>query len=148
MSNLEHAKVWKCDVCGYEYRGSEPPEVCPQCGASRSQFKSNTSPAQRIVIVGAGIAGVSAAEAIREVNSSATVTLLSDEVRLPYSRMNLTRYLAGEVSLDKLDLHPQSWYQENQIDLYLNSPVTELDPKQKIVRLVDGREFAYDTLLL
>lgn len=148
MSNLEHAKVWKCDVCGYEYRGSEPPEVCPQCGANRSQFKSNTSPAQRIVIVGAGIAGVSAAEAIREVNSSATVILLSDEVRLPYSRMNLTRYLAGEVSLDKLDLHPQSWYQENQIDLYLNNPVTELDPKQKIVRLADGREFAYDTLLL
>ncbi len=62
--------------------------------------------------------------------------------------MNLTRYLAGEVSLDKLDLHPQFWYQENQIDLYLNSPVTELDPKQKIVRLADGREFAYDTLLL
>ena len=148
MSNLEHAKVWKCDVCGYEYRGSEPPEVCPQCGASRSQFNSNTSPAQRIVIVGAGIAGVSAAEAIRDDNSNATVTLLSDEAHLPYSRMNLTRYLAGEVSLDKLDLHPQSWYQENQIDLYLNSPVTELDPKQKIVRLADGREFAYDTLLL
>ena len=148
MSNLEHAKVWKCDVCGFEYRGSEPPEVCPQCGANRSQFNSNTSTAPRIVIVGAGIAGVSAAEAIREVNSSATVTLLSDEVRLPYSRMNLTRYLAGEVSLDKLDLHPRSWYQENQIDFYLNSPVTELDPKQKIVRLADGREFAYDTLLL
>ena len=148
MSNLEHAKVWKCDVCGYEYRGSEPPEVCPQCGADRSQFKINSSPAQRIVIVGAGIAGVSAAEAIREVNSSATVTLLSDEVRLPYSRMNLTRYLAGEVSLDKLDLHPQSWYEENQIDLYLNSPVIELDPEQKMVRRSDGRAFPYDTLLL
>ena len=65
MSNLEHAKVWKCDVCGFEYRGSEPPEVCRQCGANRSQFNSNTSPAPRIVIVGAGIAGVSAAEAIR-----------------------------------------------------------------------------------
>jgi len=91
---------------------------------------------------------VSAAEAIRDDNSNATVTLLSNEAHLPYSRMNLTRYLAGEVNLDKLDLHPQSWYQENQINLYLNSPVTELDPKQKIVRRPDGRAFAYDTLLL
>ena len=65
MSNSEQAKIWKCDVCGYEYRGSEPPDVCPQCGANRSQFKSSPSPVQRIVIVGAGIAGVSAAEAIR-----------------------------------------------------------------------------------
>jgi nitrite reductase (NADH) large subunit len=148
MSNSEQAKIWKCDVCGNEYRGSEPPETCPQCGAERVHFKSNASPVQRVVIVGAGIAGVSAAEAIRDDKSNGTVTLLSDEAHLPYSRMNLTRYLAGEVNLDKLDLHPQSWYQENQIELYLNSPVTTVDPMQKIVRLADGREFAYDTLLL
>ena len=148
MSNSEQAKIWKCDVCGYIYRGSEPPEMCPQCGAERVHFKSNASPVQRVVIVGAGIAGVSAAEAIRDDKSNATVTLLSDEAHLPYSRMNLTRYLAGEVNLDKLDLHPQSWYQDNQIELYLKSPVTTVDPKQKLVHLADGREFAYDTLLL
>jgi len=148
MSNLEHAKVWKCDVCGYEYRGSEPPEVCPQCGASRSQFNSNTSSTQRIVIVGAGIAGVSAAEAIRQEDASAQITLLSGEGRLPYFRMNLTRYLAGEVSLERLDLHSQAWYAENHINLHINAATTEINPDQKTVRLSDGREFQYDTLML
>jgi nitrite reductase (NADH) large subunit len=148
MSNSEQAKIWKCDVCKFEYRGSEPPETCPQCGTKRTHFKSSPSLPQRVVIIGAGIAGVSAAEAIREESSSTEVTLLSEETHLPYSRMNLTRYLAGEVSRDKLDLHPKCWYQENQIELYLNSPVTEIDPRQKILRLADERSFTYDTLLL
>jgi nitrite reductase (NADH) large subunit len=100
------------------------------------------------VIVGAGIAGLSAAEAIRQSDPSAEITLVSGEPRLPYFRMNLTRYLAGEVNREQMDLHPQAWYRENHIDLQLISPIVEVHPEQKRVRLSDGREFPYDTLLL
>jgi ferredoxin-thioredoxin reductase catalytic subunit len=32
-------KKWKCEVCGYEHSGNEPPDNCPKCGASKEMFK-------------------------------------------------------------------------------------------------------------
>ena len=31
-------KTWVCNVCGYTHQGEEPPERCPKCGATKSQF--------------------------------------------------------------------------------------------------------------
>jgi len=31
-------KTWICTVCGYRHEGEEPPEVCPDCGASKEKF--------------------------------------------------------------------------------------------------------------
>ncbi|MDR2428068.1 MAG: hypothetical protein LBD19_03935 [Endomicrobium sp.] len=32
-------KKWKCEICGYEHLGSEPPNSCPKCGAPKEMFK-------------------------------------------------------------------------------------------------------------
>ena len=36
--NLQKSKVWKCSVCGYIYKGEEPPEECSQCSSSSKEY--------------------------------------------------------------------------------------------------------------
>jgi nitrite reductase (NADH) large subunit len=117
-------KAWICVICGYIHYGDEPPDECPMCGAAREEFapyvEEVTQAAatnRRYVVIGAGVAGVSAAEALRKTDPAGEICLISDEPGLPYYRMNLTRYLAGELRADQLALHPETWYAEQWIDL-------------------------------
>jgi nitrite reductase (NADH) large subunit len=89
----------------------------------------------RVVIVGAGIAGVSAAEAVRKSAPTAEIVLISKEPCLPYYRLNLTRYLAGEVTAAQLDLHPAAWYSDREIQLMLNADVRGIDLAAKRLTL-------------
>jgi nitrite reductase (NADH) large subunit len=100
------------------------------------------------VIAGAGIAGISAAESIRQSSPAAVITLLSREPDLPYFRLNLTRYLAGEITAENLCIHPEEWYRENSIDLRLATELRDIDPDSKSVTLSGGEIVSYDRLIL
>lgn len=102
----------------------------------------------RFLIIGGGIAGVSAAEAIHKYDPKAEITLISEEHNLPYFRMSLTRYLAGEIGRDKLDLHTQGWYLENHINIISDAHVENIDVEQKDAKLSDGRLIRYEKLIL
>lgn len=102
----------------------------------------------RYIIIGGGIAGVSAAEAIHALQPESDITLISEEHNLPYFRMSLTRYLAGEVEREKLTLHNQQWYLQNHITILLNTHVDAIDPDAKQIVLADGKKLAYDKLIL
>lgn len=141
-------KKWVCNVCGFSSTGAEPPESCPQCGTDRDHFEEAHPGAKRYLIIGAGVAGVSAAEAIRQSDPDGSLVLLSEEPEPPYFRMNLTRYLAGELDSGKLDLHPRTWFLDKRIELRLNSKAVDIDPRERRVVLSDGRVFSYDTLIL
>jgi nitrite reductase (NADH) large subunit len=153
-------KTWVCSMCGYIYYGPEPPEECPVCGASKDQFtlskEDETSPVMeapsivvhRVVVVGAGIAGVSAAEAIRKTAPQAEITLISNEAYLPYYRLNLTRYLAGEINTDQLSLHPEIWYNIHNIRLIRNTEARTLDLENKELQLSDNSRIPFDRLVL
>lgn len=104
--------------------------------------------ALRVVVAGAGIAGVSAAEAVREVLPDASLTLLSREKNRPYYRMNLTRFLAGEVEEDRNFIHPADWYEDRRIDLQLGVSAAAIDPAAHEVRLDVGRKLQFDRLVL
>lgn len=150
--------AWRCIVCGYVHRGDEPPETCPVCGAPASDFEpyaeqpapeaAATAKAVRVVIVGAGIAGLSAAESVRKTSPDAPVTLVSHEEELPYYRLNLTRLLAGEIAEEALPIHPASWYGEQRIELIRGGEVARADLGAKKVELKDGRAIAWDKLIL
>jgi nitrite reductase (NADH) large subunit len=132
---------WVCSICGYVHRGSEPPAECPVCGVSRENFepcRNNASPspaaepaaaaaspsvpdALRVVVIGAGGAGTAAVESLRKAAPGAEIVLISQETELPYYRLNLTRYLAGEVHRPDLFIHPPAWYEEQQIQLLLGT---------------------------
>lgn len=152
--------AWVCPICGYVHYGPEPPDECPLCGAPGDTFGSEEerqlaqpAPASaaapvQVVIVGAGIAGVSAAEAVRKEAPQAEITLISGESYLPYYRLNLTRYLAGEVSESQLPLHPASWYAENRIQLLRGSEVQAIDLAQKELSVGTARRLTFDKLIL
>jgi hypothetical protein len=64
--------------------------------AAPAQAPAASCPAGRFVIAGADMAGVSAAQVLRNCGPQANITLPAGEPRLPYYRLNHTRYLAGE----------------------------------------------------
>ncbi|MBF0536691.1 MAG: NAD(P)/FAD-dependent oxidoreductase [Nitrospirae bacterium] len=106
------------------------------------------TPTDRIVIVGGGIAGVSAAEAARKASAQAAIIIISKEPYLPYYRINLTRYLAGEVSNKELEIHPASWYKEKNIDTLLGTELSGIDLTNKTLTMTDGSTQPYDKLIL
>ena len=148
---------WRCLNCSYVHSGTEPPDVCPVCGASHDCFEPLSETGEKtaqmekvgkVVVVGAGIAGLAAVEGIRAVSPDTKVTLISKETHLPYYRLNLTRYLAGEISETELQIKPQSWFKENQIQLLLGAEVSRLDLDRKTMELNNGDELSFDKLIL
>lgn len=148
---------WRCLNCGYVHVGPAPPEECPVCGAPADRFEpiadegAAAEPTRRptkAVVVGAGIAGISAVEALRQAAPDAEIVLVSKERALPYYRLNLTRYLAGEIGEAELPIHPQSWYGEHRIELVLGAEATDVSFDGLSVRLRDGRELAFERLIL
>jgi 3-phenylpropionate/trans-cinnamate dioxygenase ferredoxin reductase subunit len=104
---------------------------------------------EAIAIVGAGLAGASAAEALRKDGYDGPIALFGDEPRLPYLRPPLSKdYLRGESELDTVFVHPKAWYDEQRIALYPSTPVRAIEPAAKQLLLEDGSRVAFDRLLL
>jgi NADPH-dependent 2,4-dienoyl-CoA reductase/sulfur reductase-like enzyme/nitrite reductase/ring-hydroxylating ferredoxin subunit len=102
-----------------------------------------------IVIVGGGAAGVAAAEMVRRKGYDGPVTLISADTDLPVDRPNLSKdFLAGKAEDDWIPLWPSEFYAEQRIELVLGRRVTSIDPASRGVRLDDGTERSYGTLLL
>jgi 3-phenylpropionate/trans-cinnamate dioxygenase ferredoxin reductase component len=101
------------------------------------------------VIVGGGLAGAKAAEALREQGFDGQIVLVSQEDHLPYERPPLSKeFLAGKQSLPDFTVDPADWYREHNVDLRLGTAVSAIDPAAHTVRLDDGSIQAYDKLLL
>ena len=154
---VEAVKSWRCMNCEHIHEGENPPDICVVCGAPAEEFEpheaekteqTSAGRGEKIIILGAGIAGVSAAEAVREQSAEADVTVLSNDGELPYYRLNLTRYLAGEVKAEELPLKTEAWFQEKNIDIKLNSEVSTIDPAGKTVTLRDGGSLNYTKLII
>lgn len=167
---MTSTKAWRCIVCGYVHHGDEPPAECPVCGASRDDFEPVTpsppelvsapaaaaqpalqsagDPPRRLVIVGAGIAGVAAAEAAREVSSDAEITLVNGEPDVPYYRINLTRLIAGEIAENDLPLYPAGWYEERRIRRLDGRRAVALDATALRVLLDSNETLSADRVIL
>lgn len=101
------------------------------------------------VIVGGGLAGAKAAETLREEGFDGDVVLLAAEAEMPYERPPLSKgYLLGSDERSKAFVHPREWYEENDVDLRLSSPVTAVHPDAHEVELAGGERLRYDKLLL
>jgi NAD(P)H-nitrite reductase large subunit len=102
----------------------------------------------RYVIIGAGPAGVAAAETLRRWDPPGAITLISDEPHPPYSRPLLTYLLSGEVSLERIWLREEDYFEKWGFTLLLGEAVTGVDPQAREVRLASGRVCPYDRLLI
>jgi 3-phenylpropionate/trans-cinnamate dioxygenase ferredoxin reductase subunit len=73
---------------------------------------------QRIVVIGGGLAGAKAVEALRGDGYEGSLTLIADEPDLPYERPPLSKdYLQGKAEFDKAVVHPADWYESHNVDL-------------------------------
>ena len=96
--------------------------------------------ATRYVIVGASLAGATAAITLREEGADGTVTLIGAEHEPPYERPPLSKaYLRGEVPFDKAVVRPAAFYAEHGIETMLGTRVTRIDPSARFVELEDHR---------
>ncbi len=151
------SNYWRCMVCNHDHVGDIPPDKCRVCGSSSKEFEQITGLQEKevdsrqsgnIVIIGGGIAGVSAVESIRKISDNVKITLLSKENFLPYYRLNLSRLLAGEVEQDSIFIHPENWYLENRVDLFMGAEVSDFSTDNNEVTLTDGTTHLYDKLIL
>jgi len=161
---MSKPKAFKCEVCGYIHEGDAPPDSCPVCGAPADMFSPyepaapSPSPAAttaqgtkeigRIVVIGAGIAGLTAAEHARRTSPAATITLITKPSEgLPYYRLNLTRYLAGEIGSEALAIKDAAWYDQQHIEVR-SIDALRIDRDRRIVVLSDAQTLVYDRLVL
>ncbi|WP_371401052.1 FAD-dependent oxidoreductase [Kribbella sp. NBC_00662] len=103
----------------------------------------------QIVIVGASLAGATAAEALRAEGWTGGVVLIGSEQSLPYERPPLSKdVLLAKKGTESAQLHDQQWYDDNKIDLRLGTTVTAIDPVAHTVTLDDGSQVPYGKLLI
>lgn len=101
------------------------------------------------IIVGGGLAGVSAAEELRRQGFDGTIQIIGKEPHAPYIRPPLSKgYLNGSDGLDAVFVHPDSWYAENNIELLTNTAVYGVNARDHEVTLDGGKPLHYDKLLL
>jgi len=118
-----------------------------------------------IVIVGSGLAGVSAAGTLRESGFSGRVILVGEERELPYDRPPLSKsvlvhdeyealiasHLPGDLALrapDNIALRPAGWYERERIELRLGVRVSGIDAAAHRITLADGASIDYSRLIL
>jgi 3-phenylpropionate/trans-cinnamate dioxygenase ferredoxin reductase subunit len=104
---------------------------------------------RRFVIVGAALAGASAATALREGGFDGRITLIGAEPVVPYNRPPLSKgYLRGQDRIEDQLVNPAAYYAEHDITLRLGVRADAIDPTRKVVALGRGDEVPYDRLLV
>ena len=105
---------------------------------------SDTPALRRVVVVGASLAGLRAAEELRRLGFDGTVVLVGAEPHLPYDRPPLSKdFLAGETHAEGLALRRQP-YDDLDLDLRLGVRATALDPVARTIATDDGDTIPYD----
>lgn len=103
----------------------------------------------KVVIVGAGHAGSSAAAFLRQYGWKGSITLIGEEAGLPYQRPPLSKaWLKGESAADSLVLRPQSFYTTNAIELKTATRAASIERRDRSIVLESGERLSYDTLIL
>ena len=139
----------KCRICGEIFEVGA--EVCPVCGMGAEHFapveqkvasyRNDTN--RQFVILGSGRAAVSAAEAIRQRDGSGTITMISAERELPYTRPMLTKQMFAELGKSPFAFCEEGWFEDNQVRRVVGT-IAKLDVENRKVLLEDGSSYPYD----
>jgi 3-phenylpropionate/trans-cinnamate dioxygenase ferredoxin reductase subunit len=108
-----------------------------------------TASIDRVVVVGGGLAGGTAAFALREAGFEGEVTLVAEEPHLPYERPPLSKgYLRGEEGTDAFLVRPEAAYDDEGVRLLSGRRALTIDRADRTVELDAGERLAYDRLIL
>lgn len=101
-----------------------------------------------IVIIGNSASAIGAIEAIRKLEPTRPITVISDEPHFVYSRPLISYLLAGEIKIEQLSYRPKDFYEKNSVQALLGRRVVRVHFDRKAVELEDGEEVLYDQLLI
>lgn len=101
-----------------------------------------------VVVLGNGIAGVTAADHLRRRHPECEISVVASEAHPLYNRMGISRLIYGRSAMMGLHLLPDEWYRINRISCWLNTSATAIDREAREVRLGSGETLPYDRLIL
>jgi 3-phenylpropionate/trans-cinnamate dioxygenase ferredoxin reductase subunit len=104
---------------------------------------------ETFLVVGASLAGGTAAATLREDGFGGRLVLLGDEPLPPYERPGLSKgYLRGEGSLDDVFVRDPNWWEVHEVEARFGERAVLLDPTERSVVLEGGQRIAYDRALI
>src|SRR5437764_977857 len=108
-----------------------------------------SGPVERVVIVGAGLAGLRTAEELRSLGYAGELTIIGAEAHPPYSRPPLSKeVLRGEAGPETAHLRTPEALDGLGLDLRLGRRGTALDPERHEITLDDGTALGYDRVVI
>ena len=108
----------------------------------------------KLLIIGGGAAGSTAAQFARKTNRQAEITVLGNESYSEYAKCGLPYAVSGVIpSFDELTEFSMSWFQRFKINLKLQHEVCDIHPEAKMVKSISlkdggGEEYQYDVLII
>src|SRR6187431_2930846 len=105
--------------------------------------------AVKYLLIGGGMASANCARHLREQGADGKILLVGRELDPPYNRPPLSKqYVRGEEKMDDIVFRPQSWYDENEVELLTRTSVTSLDPGARKATLSNKDVVSFEKALL
>ena len=124
------------------------PDKAKALSLSKVQGFAYDTSVEHVVVIGNGIAGVTAVDHIRRRHPVTAIDLIAEEPHHLYNRMGIARLVYGKSAMQGLYLNPDSWYGEREIETWLNTRALHIDRANRHVQLGTGEKLPYDKLIL
>ncbi len=149
LERLGHAGNTRMACCA-RIQGAVTVELAPhrRSGPAAPATQLYNRNIKRVVVAGAGIAGLTAADHVRRNHPDTEIHVIGREKHFLYNRMGISRLIYGRSAMQGLYLMPESWYAERNIEMWLNTHLAAIDTAARGVHLATGESLHYDRLIL
>lgn len=149
LRRLGHAATTRMACCARVSSGTVTVSLTPEPGDGGAERPDRYDRSiMSVVVIGNGIAGVTAADFVRRGHPDCEIHLVGQEPHALYNRMGISRLVYGRSAMKGLYLLPEHWYDEHRVTAWLNTVATGIDLRGKRVSLGTGEALPYDRLIL